>query len=144
LAKRKIRKIKKRRSLLEKKAHLETMAESMSNKLTLPEQIFLDLVTSLEIEVENQKIVGAVKMKIYDFYLPKINTLIEIDGDYFHANPLIYEGKKLNKMQLRNQRNDKFKDTLAKGSGYKIERIWEYDLKNNLEDVRERIIRLFM
>lgn len=144
MAKKRRIKIRRRRTLLEKKDYLTRQAKVMSKKMTEPERIFLSLMEEMAIKIDSQKIVGAFKMKIYDFYIPEINTLIEIDGDYFHANPLIYEGKKLNKMQLRNQKNDKFKNTLAKGSGYKIERFWEYDLKNNLEDVRERILKLFM
>jgi G:T-mismatch repair DNA endonuclease (very short patch repair protein) len=42
-------------------------------------------------------------------------------------------------MQERNLRNDKFKESLAIGLGYKIERVWENDLKKNYELVKLRI-----
>ena len=40
--------------------------------------------------------------RFYDFYLPDSNLIIEVDGDYFHSNPLIYEGKELTPTQKRN------------------------------------------
>ena len=29
--------------------------------------------------------------KIFDYYLPDTKTLVEVDGDYFHGNPDVYE-----------------------------------------------------
>jgi len=68
--------------------------------------------------------------------------LVEINGDYWHANPIIYENKELNKTQLRNVKNDKFKTVLAKGSGYSFYVLWEYDLNNNYEEQKERFKKI--
>ena len=115
------------------------MANKMSNKMTEPERIFAEMMKELGVEFETQKI---IENKIFDFYIPSKNMIIEIDGDYFHANPLIYEAKDLNKMQIRNQRNDAFKDILAKGRGFGLERVWEHDLKNNYKEQKDRFKKL--
>lgn len=124
---------------IKRKRKLESMAKKMSNKMTAPERVFASMMDELEIKYETQKVVGR---KIYDFYIPSKNTIVEIDGDYYHGNPLIYEAKQLNKMQIRNMRNDKFKDVLAKGNGFTIERVWEYDLNNNYKKEKRRFKKL--
>ncbi len=67
------------------------------------------------------------KCKIYDFYLKEFNLLIEADGDYWHSNPNKFI--KLNKVQLINKINDKFKNELAKEKGFNLIRFWETDIK---------------
>lgn len=124
---------------LKKKKTLESQAKKMSNKMTAPEKVFADMMKEIGVEFETQKIIGK---KIYDFYIPSKNMLVEVDGDYYHANPLLYEEKDLNKMQIRNVRNDKFKDVLAKGSGYTIERVWEHDLNNDYKEQKKRFKKL--
>lgn len=125
---------------LAKKKNLESKAKSMSNKMTAPEKIFSDMMKELGIKCDAQKVIGN---KIFDFYIPSKNLIIEIHGDYWHANPLIYEGKELNKTQARNVKNDKYKTILAKGSGYSFYVLWEYDLNNNYEEKKEEFIRLW-
>jgi len=72
------------------------------------------------------------KFKQYDFYLPELKTLIEADGDYWHANPKIYST--LNEVQTENSKNDVFKTNLAKKNDLNLKRFWENDiLKNDFE-----------
>lgn len=118
---------------------LKVQAKKMSNKMTEPERVFSEMMKELGVEIQCQKVINN---KIYDFYIPSKNMMVEVDGDYWHANPLVYEGKELNKTQLRNVKNDKFKDVLAKGNGFLLERVWEYDLKNNYEEQKERFKKL--
>jgi very-short-patch-repair endonuclease len=113
-------------------------SQRMGKKMTAPEKQFKKMLTELKVVFESQKIVGT---KIYDFYIPSINMLVEIDGDYYHANPEIYEGKE-SKMQKKNIENDVYKDTLALGLGYKIERVWESDLKKNYSSVKNKFKKL--
>lgn len=124
---------------LRKKKKLQASANKMSNKMTEPERVFFDMMKELEVVVETQKVIGN---KIFDFYIPSKNMIIEVDGDYWHANPLIYQSEDLNKIQSRNVKNDKFKDILATGNGFLIERVWEYDLKNNYEQQKKRFKNL--
>lgn len=122
-----------------KKKKLEKAANKMSNKMTEPERVFANMLDELGVEFETQKI---IENKIYDFYIPSKNIIVEVHGDYWHSNPLIYEEKELNKIQIKNQRNDTFKGILAKGMGYNIEVTWEYDLKNNYDKEKERFKKM--
>ena len=125
---------------INKTKKLKAQAKKMSNKMTEPERVFSEMMNEIEVEFETQKVISN---KIYDFYIPSKNMIVEIHGDYWHANPLIYENKELNKTQIRNVKNDKFKTTLAKGSGYSFYVLWEYDLNNNYEEKKEEFIRLW-
>ena len=37
----------------------------------------------------------------FDFYIPKSNIIIEVDGDYWHGNMEIYEEKDLKGFQKK-------------------------------------------
>ena len=70
----------------------------------------------------------------YDFIIGK-TILLEVHGDYWHANPLYYgkeEGKKpLNERQKYKVERDIVKKEFAEEYGYKIFYIWETDINNN-------------
>lgn len=118
---------------------LKKNASKMSTKMTWPEREFKKLLKELKVSFEVQKIVGN---KIFDFYIPHVNMLIEIDGDYYHANPEKFNLENINKMQARNVRNDIFKDGLAAGLGFGLERVWENDLKVNYKIVKAKFKKL--
>lgn len=67
--------------------------------------------------------------RYYDFYLPKENAIIEIDGDFYHSYGLKHEQK--NPMQKHNEYVDKIKDEWAFEHGIPILRIWEHDINKN-------------
>lgn len=120
-----------------KAKYVEKQAKKMTKKMTWPEKEFKKLMKEIGINVLPQKIVGG---KIYDFYIPSKNMLIEIDGNYYHGDSNMFE--ELSPMQKRNKKNDEYKNVLAKGLGYKIERIWESDLKNNYNEVKQKMKKL--
>lgn len=116
---------------------LKANAGKMAAKLTWPEREFKKILKELKIEFEVQKIVGS---KIFDFYIPGKNLLIETDGDYWHGNKEKFSS--LNGLQEKAIRNDIFKDSLAKGLGFGIERVWESDLKDNCKEVKARFKKI--
>jgi len=124
-----------------KKKKIQKMANKMSSKMTGPEITFSKMMKELGIEFEAQKV---IENKIFDFYIPSKNMIVEVHGDYWHSNPIIYEEKELNNIQIRNLRNDTFKDILAKGRGYNIEVVWEYDLKNNYDEQKKRFKKILI
>lgn len=88
--------------------------------------------------------------RYYDFFIPDNKNgfdngaytsglIVEIDGSYFHGDPRIYEQKDLNKMQLRNQKIDAYKNEWAYRHGFPIMRIWEKDIRENPQLVMERL-----
>ena len=64
--------------------------------------------------------------KWYDFYLPKLNLLVEIDGTYWHGKGLKYE--ELNEQQRNTRSNDLLKNKLASLEGYNLIRIWSDEI----------------
>ena len=73
--------------------------------------------------------------RIYcDFYLPDYNLIIEVDGDYWHANPDRFSSddligsKKMKASQI--WESDKKKSEKIIAFGYKLLRIWSSSLKN--------------
>lgn len=62
--------------------------------------------------------------KYYDFYIPIINTVIEIHGSYWHPQT----EENLTEIQKGNLKNDIFKKSLAKSRFYDILTIYDYEL----------------
>lgn len=120
-----------------KKKYLESQAMKMDKKPTSPEILFAQILKELKIEYRTQEIVGG---KIFDFYIPSKNMLVETDGCYWHAKDV--ETKDMSKMQKKTVNNDKKKDVIAKGFGYLIERVWEDDLENDYENVKLKFASL--
>ena len=79
--------------------------------------------------------------KIYDFYIPEYNTLIEIDGDFWHCNPNTKYALPECKTQHINIENDKFKSQWAVDNGYKLLRFWENDINNNIKQVKQVLLK---
>jgi very-short-patch-repair endonuclease len=77
--------------------------------------------------------------KIYDFYLPEYNILIEVDGDFWHCNPINHAALEC-KTQEINITNDKFKTQWAIDNGYKLLRFWENDINNNIKQVKQTLL----
>jgi very-short-patch-repair endonuclease len=134
-----IKKAKKRAYLnpLSIKEDLEKKAKKMTKKMTSPERIFESILKKYKINYKPQHILGT---KIFDYYLTDSNTLIEIDGDYWHGNPEIYE--EFNKMQKRTKKRDIDKKNIALGRGYNFLQFWEKDLNENKQDVVDKLIEL--
>ena len=81
-----------------------------------------------------------------DFYLPDYNLIIEVDGDYWHANPSKYSAndfigpKKLFAHQI--WARDLYKKQKLEELGYQVMSIWESDLKNkSAQQLFEDIVR---
>jgi very-short-patch-repair endonuclease/uncharacterized Zn-finger protein len=62
-----------------------------------------------------------------DAYISHLNLIVQFDGDYWHADPWQRE---------LDQRHDK----LMQERGYRLVRIWEHELCQNYQLLRDRII----
>lgn len=101
---------------------------------------FEKLLSLLDIKFQYQY---EFKNRLFDFYLEKFETLIEVDGDFYHCNPnskhceLKYEVQKITKD------NDDFKDKLCYENNIKLFRYWEKDINERPEwvisDLREKL-----
>ena len=66
----------------QKEQYLKYKANKMDNNPTGCEEIFYNMLIDLKIQFETQKIVHG---KIFDFYITEKNTLVEVDGTYWHG-----------------------------------------------------------
>ena len=108
--------------------------------------------TSIEKTVENFLIESDIKYKYsfilnrrqFDFILLNSKCVVECDGDYWHANPAIYErlGREPSEKQKMKRLDDKIKNKIAEDNGYKILRFWEHDINNNFEYVKNAILNV--
>jgi len=58
------------------------------SKNTKPELLFKNILEELNLKFEQQKSIGKYKC---DFYIPDYKLIVEIDGDYWHANPSLFK-----------------------------------------------------
>lgn len=120
----------------QKKEYVERQAKKMVRNQTAPEKALGKILKSLKVEFRPQEIIHG---KIFDFFIPGNNLIVEVDGDYWHGYGK--EHSELNEMQKRSVRNDSEKDVIAKGLGYDIVRFWEHDIMDNPEIVKEGILK---
>lgn len=125
-----IKKTKKDSSTTKKKKHKDYGTSKLEVKFA---KEFLD---KLGVEYVYQFKAESIG-RFYDFFLPKENVLIEVDGDFYHSFGLVYED--MSPMQKRNRRVDKQKDHWALINGIPIIRIWEHDINNNPEGVMKML-----
>jgi len=85
--------------------------------------------------------------RFYDFLLVDIKLLIEVNGDYWHANPKLYKEndilnyKKIGTRTAQDVWNkDKFKKELAEKKGYSVVYIWESEIHDNKYHLDEFVI----
>lgn len=90
---------------------------------TKPEREFKEILNKLKIDYIQGFKFG---YKFYDFYIPKLNILVEIDGIYWHGKGLNIE--ELNSTQKRNRENDILKNNIAKKNNILLLRFWEGDI----------------
>jgi len=94
-------------------------------KKTKPERKFEEWLKINNIDYKSS---FQLKGKLYDFYIPSKNILVEIDGIYWHGKNLKYD--ELNETQKRNRINDNRKTCIAKENGYTLIRIWEDEIED--------------
>ena len=82
----------------------------------------------------------------YDFIIHGKRIFIEVQGDYWHGNPLLFNedglnGKrKLNEIQLLKRKIDDKKREFAESKNFKIIYIWESDINKNNYTALEEIL----
>lgn len=107
-------------------------------KMTVPEKIMKKLLVELDVEHHYNYVLH--KKYQYDFRLPNSNILIEVHGDYWHCNPKFYPNGAISDRQKFKIQRDSEKLKYAVDNGYRIMYFWEYDLKNNINQIKERIL----
>lgn len=97
-------------------------------------------------EIVKEKYNGIFQVEleyIFGFYcldiaMPELRICIETDGDFWHVNEekgyqLIYESQK------KNKKNEKSKNTFILNKNWSLLRIWESDINENIDQVKEKV-----
>jgi len=103
-------------------------------KDTKPELAVKDILNKYGIKFKHQK---KVSNRLFDFYLPDYNLLIEVDGIFWHSKNIKDEdikGENLKKIRI----NDKYKTALAIEKGFKLVRVWQ----DEIDEFEEIIIKI--
>lgn len=103
------------------------------------EKTFANILDLLEIEYKQFFYAKDIKA-FYDFYLPKYNIIIEVDGDFWHCNPNSKHNVPKYETQKRNLIKDSIKSQWASDNGYKLLRFWENDINNNIIQVKQTLL----
>lgn len=78
----------------------------------------------------------------FDFYLPSFDLFIEIDGDYWHSNPLFYPNGPQTKGQKVNYLRDINKNKFAESNKLNLVRFWENDIVNAIDMVEIKLMEV--
>ena len=117
---------------------------SLNNiKMNSIEYIVGTILTELNLNWEYEKIYNIKKLTIIpDFTIEDNKIIIECFGDYWHANPNKFNAKDkiFNTILAEDKWNqDNNKKLLFESIGYKHLIFWEYDIINNIEEIKEII-----
>jgi very-short-patch-repair endonuclease len=122
------------------KRRIKWLKTKMSKKKSKIESKFETMLNLMNIKFIYQH---EFNNRLFDFYLKNYNTLIEVDGDFYHCNPdskhfeIIYETQKLTKQ------NDEYKNNMCIINNIQLIRYWEKDINERPEwvisDLRERL-----
>lgn len=97
-----------------------------------PQLIVDDILDSLKVKYQREY---NIKYYSVDNYLIDYNLMIEVQGDYFHVNPLKYDDlSQINDTQYQRIGKDKAKHSYIKNQyGIEVLYLWERDIVNNPE-----------
>lgn len=126
----------------ERKKRSERALKWMTNPKTFKpsglEKEFAKYLDEWNIKYKQQQ---RINNKVFDFKIENTNIILEVDGDFWHTNPKFYPNGPLYPSQVKCIANDLKKDLILKEAGYKLIRIWQDDIKNDIEGVKERILK---
>lgn len=77
---------------------------------------------------------------VFDFRVN--NFLIEVQGDFFHCNPNTRHKEPKSAIQKKNVLRDARKKVAVDASNFVLLELWEHDILNNEEQVKEKILCL--
>lgn len=128
-----------RESIQSKAKKLKLLTPIRTQIELITEQILIDNHIPFEIQ---QRFYFNEKLYILDFLIND-NIGIECNGDYWHANPKIYQNDKLDKIQIKSRLRDIHKKLCFESIGISIIYLWEYDLYNNKQKCIDQILNIY-
>lgn len=104
------------------------------------ETFVYDILDEIGVKYIKQK---AIRIHNVDAYLPEFNTIIQIHGCYYHGCPTCYLVPK-NNIQRKNIEKDRKANQTFEKEGHILVEIWEHEIKNEPEKVKERLVEKFL
>lgn len=115
----------KQKASISRLKYLEEHKPSFKWFNTKPEQSVKGILEGLGVTYVFQKRVGN---RLFDFYLPDFNLLVEVDGVFHHGKHKPKSGKYY-EVQLKIRRRDRQKNRLALKEGYALKRVWSDEIE---------------
>jgi len=104
---------------------------------TKPHIVMSSILDEMRINYKEEQ---SIEYWLFDFLLTDFNLYLEVDGDYFHCNPLVYPNGPETETQEVNYHRDQRKNKYCKTHGIDIIRFWESDIINERDLVKKRIM----
>ena len=121
----------------QRKTRSEYLKGYQYNNKTILESRFGDLLESIGVDFTFQHTICGFN---FDYYLPKYDLVIEVDGDFYHCNPIKYPNGPIYETQRNTVKNDNKKNKICESSeGLTLLRFWETDINNKPEWVIEEL-----
>ena len=115
----------------QRKKRVKYLKDYQYNNKTILESRFGDLLESIGVDFIFQYTICGFN---FDYYLPKYDLAIEVDGDFYHCNPIKYPNGPIYESQKTTIKNDDKKNKICEGSnGLTLLRFWESDINNRTE-----------
>ena len=103
--------------------------QKILKKDTKPEKTIQNLLQNIGVKFVKHKPITNINHRYQCDIFINPNVIIECDGDYYHKYP---EGREI----------DKIRTLELKNKGYKILRLWENEIHNNIESCKNKILEV--
>ena len=107
---------------------------------TIPQRIVNEWLNEMNYAYTNEELFNSFQV---DNYLVDYNLAIEVMGDYWHSNPLVFPDIKQGDPLKRIERDQTKRRVLLMEHGISTLYLWESDIKNR-EEVCRALIRMFV
>ena len=115
----------------QRKKRVKYLKDYQYNNKTILESRFGDLLESIGVDFIFQYTICGFN---FDYYLPKYDLVIEVDGDFYHCNPIKYPNGPIYETQKTTIKNDDKKNKICESSnGLILLRFWETDINDKPE-----------
>ena len=115
----------------QRKKRVKYLKDYQYNNKTILESRFGDLLESIGVDFIFQYTICGFN---FDYYLPKYDLVIEVDGDFYHCNPIKYPNGPIYETQKTTIKNDDKKNKICESSnGLTLLRFWETDINDKPE-----------
>lgn len=86
------------------------------------------------------------KIYFFDFYIPKIRLVVELNGDYWHCNPKIYKDDYIHELRHMSAKeiwktDEERENTIRDEMGLSLIVVWENDIRKNRKETISNLVK---